>query len=953
MRINGWVMVTGFILAWAQASQAQAPRDFPEYTIKNIREVRSDFARESQYEEGIAYLRAWQSMQNDPVTHDDSARWYALKIAIVYTFFDLRQLDSVETELKPVMDIRPESFPEECLQIQNSWGVRLVYGGRYLEAKKHFEDHIALIESETLPAGPAHYCNAIHNLGVVNNQLGDADAALENFRRVEDVMREKEINDIRLSSRVQYNLASTYTSLGQYEQSIKHSRKAHELNVQQFGLDHVESAQSLNSLANHLNLSGDLEGALETYLQALGIYQRIGRTDHLMCSVTLLNTGETLNKLGCPEEGLPYVIDCIKIRRNTYGLRHADIARAYKARGTILGALGRYDEAHASMDTSLMALGYDMSSDHPYSGVEAMFHLFYTLDHRADLFYDQAIENPTEANLIFARDAYTKGIAVLNDMRVHFKGKLAKGNLNEKSYGFYEPAIDLCVRLYELNQNEEMLHQAFRWSVESKDNDFYDLIRGEDALMASGVPDSVRDAQDAFLERLAELESAWYDATQDAENIDAMDEARQNLDHEKGKFRTWLQDLETTYPVYYELLYATPKMDIDAVKRLLRKSNSQIIEYFIGDEAAFAFVVNQLGVKVARLPLADTLNAAVLRWRSNLDNPLGSDRDLLSELLWKPVTPLLTRAEHLVVIPDGVLHTVPFETLRYRDKLLLDQFSVSYESSTRMITIPVTSSVNSQWLGIAPEYNTDAGPFAMASRGLDSAAATLREAGWIRLPGAAQEVTEIGSILEGDYHVGKSATERLFRTIAGDYGIVHLSMHAWTDDAEPLLSGLIFSDDEQDSTYDGRLYAHEIFQLKLPASMIILSACNTGIGSFTRGEGIASLAKAFRFAGTQATVMSLWKVPDESTAIIMKAFYQHLKKGERKDEALRHAKLDYLDSVTEPELKRQYYWAGFVLMGDTTPIFQIGISSSLLLILGIIGCIAIGFVFMRRKTPST
>jgi CHAT domain-containing protein len=167
------------------------------------------------------------------------------------------------------------------------------------------------------------------------------------------------------------------------------------------------------------------------------------------------------------------------------------------------------------------------------------------------------------------------------------------------------------------------------------------------------------------------------------------------------------------------------------------------------------------------------------------------------------------------------------------------------------------------------------------------------------------------------------------------------------------LSGLIFSDDEQDSTYDGRLYAHEIFQLKLPASMIILSACNTGIGSFTRGEGIASLAKAFRFAGTQATVMSLWKVPDESTAIIMKAFYQHLKKGERKDEALRHAKLDYLDSVTEPELKRQYYWAGFVLMGDTTPIFQIGISSSLLLILGIIGCIAIGFVFMRRKTPST
>jgi CHAT domain-containing protein len=204
-------------------------------------------------------------------------------------------------------------------------------------------------------------------------------------------------------------------------------------------------------------------------------------------------------------------------------------------------------------------------------------------------------------------------------------------------------------------------------------------------------------------------------------------------------------------------------------------------------------------------------------------------------------------------------------------------------------------------------------------------------------------------MLDGDYRVGKSATEQLFRTLASSYGILHLSMHAWTDDAEPLLSGLIFSEDHEDSTYDGRLYAHEIFQLKLPASMVVLSGCNTGIGSFTRGEGIASLAKAFRFAGTQTTVMSLWKVPDESTAIIMKAFYQHLKNGDHKDVALKNAKLDYLASVAEPELRRPYYWAGFVLMGDTSPIFNTGISTFILVALSIFSCAAAGYVLLRRK----
>ncbi len=274
-----------------------------------------------------------------------------------------------------------------------------------------------------------------------------------------------------------------------------------------------------------------------------------------------------------------------------------------------------------------------------------------------------------------------------------------------------------------------------------------------------------------------------------------------------------------------------------------------------------------------------------------------------------------------MIIPDGVLTSVPFEILDEGSSGdVLNAYSVSYNYSSRE-EVHSTRRQNRKWLGIAPEYDFSNGGMAMASRGLDSAAVALKDVAWMKLPGAEAEVNAIGKITGGVRRIGKSATERFFQTMAGNFGILHLSMHAWTDDAEPLLSTLIFADDAADTVYDGKLYAHEIFQLDLPARLAVLSACNTGMGTFRRGEGISSLARAFMYAGTEATVMSLWKVPDQSTAQIMQAFYRHLRKGEPKDEALRNAKLDYRNMVDVPELRQPYYWAGFVLMGDTTPVY--------------------------------
>ena len=131
--------------------------------------------------------------------------------------------------------------------------------------------------------------------------------------------------------------------------------------------------------------------------------------------------------------------------------------------------------------------------------------------------------------------------------------------------------------------------------------------------------------------------------------------------------------------------------------------------------------------------------------------------------------------------------------------------------------------------------------------------------------------------------------------------------------------------------------------------MAVLSACNTGFGKLEKGEGVMSMARAFHFSGVPAVVMSLWKVPDRSTKEIMLHFYKYLKEGNSKSVALQKAKLDYLSSTDDMALRHPYYWAGFVINGNTEPLDLKG--SNLTRLMGVIALLVvfIGVWFLWRN----
>ena len=124
-----------------------------------------------------------------------------------------------------------------------------------------------------------------------------------------------------------------------------------------------------------------------------------------------------------------------------------------------------------------------------------------------------------------------------------------------------------------------------------------------------------------------------------------------------------------------------------------------------------------------------------------------------------------------------------------------------------------------------------------------------------------------------------------------------------------------------DTTEDNKLYAYEVYNLKLNAQMAVLSSCSSGFGKMQKGEGMMSLARGFIYAGCPSIIMTLWQVADQSSSELMTSFYKYLKKGKSKQEAMRLAKIEYLESADDIT-SNPYFWSGFVVLGDSSPIYH-------------------------------
>ncbi len=302
----------------------------------------------------------------------------------------------------------------------------------------------------------------------------------------------------------------------------------------------------------------------------------------------------------------------------------------------------------------------------------------------------------------------------------------------------------------------------------------------------------------------------------------------------------------------------------------------------------------------------------------------------LYQILVKPVEDQLKNK--VIIIPDGILGYIPFQALlKEKPSVAYRYHSHHYFGNDHRISYSYSATLlkemrDKQHKNPAPKSLLAVAPYydgteylldslyneEMKALGIDKSLAT-RE-GFESLQHSGLEAKSVSEIWDGDILINEKATEQNFTDMAGQYRQPHMATHGKANDRVAEYAFLAFSE-IPDSTENELLYVKDIYNLSLNADLVVLSACETGIGELQRGEGIVSLARAFAYAGAKSIFTTLWSVNDAKTKDLMLNFHNHLKDGDEKDVALWKAQQQFLQRH-KGQAAHPFYWAAFVGVGD-------------------------------------
>jgi CHAT domain-containing protein len=360
---------------------------------------------------------------------------------------------------------------------------------------------------------------------------------------------------------------------------------------------------------------------------------------------------------------------------------------------------------------------------------------------------------------------------------------------------------------------------------------------------------------------------------------------------------------------------APEPVDLGQLQRELRPSEL-FVEYVLDSPHSYALALTRNTVHRYTLLSSDELEQGATKYRSEIlqqKTDLALAQQLFNELLGG--IPEFKEKQALIVVPDGKLHLLPFSALVNNGQYILTSHLVSVAPSGTVLHMlehraEQIEKANLPYVGVAA-WTTNSPPSTLLARIHRAVYGPVRRE-LVALPESRREVEAIAADLPKPSTIllGANATETNFEQLPlGQYSVIHLALHGYVDPEIPDRSALVFAPQQQ-STDDGLLKIREIRNLHLNASLVTLSACNTGVGPVGE-EGVANIVNAFIEAGSQSVVSTLWELEDHATAHLMAVFYDHLGHHEEKAESLRQAQLEMLKSGVPP-----YYWAAFVLAGD-------------------------------------
>ena len=773
------------------------------------------------------------------------------------------------------------------------------------------------------------------------------------------------------------NLADLYKSLGDYGRAEPLLKRSLAIWEKALGLEHPRVATGLNNLAALYYSLGDYAKAEPLYKRSLAINEKALGLEHPYVAGGLNNLALLYEALGDNARAEPLLKRSLAIREKALGPEHPDVALSLNNLAMLYQFLGDYTRAEPLYKRALAIWEKALGPDHPSvaAGLDNLAFL-YLADGRTgealDIFKKQdgpagigacylAKSNYRKAEKEFQRSLRRtqkkgrkkyiitdhiglglsyEGLGEPEMARRHFKKAIelieaqwqTLGLSARKTFlagkvgaGFSRlDAYEGMVRAIIKEKKRGYQKEALLYAEKVKSRTLLEMLA---ARGARGVGKKDREvlARDrrfqqeisTLRKRLSILANLGHKAPEgEKERVEqGLNKTLQNYERFINEVK--LEDTELASLITVE---ATP---VEKIQSLLDPSTT-VLEYFTTKDKTYAWLITRDDVRMYELnlgkkPLLAMVNELLLpniSNRSRRPEPLitlstgklqtektgKQEREKNRQRFLKATRKFYRsilgpledgiRTDRLIVVPHGALHKVPFAALNDGKKFLVDKYALSVVPSSTVIEY------------VVKKRNRNRGRFLAFAN---------PETEYIPLGFAELEVSGISGLFsKKEIYFRGEATEGRAKGRTNSPDIIHFACHGEFNDKQPMQSGLLLS---KDADNDGYLQVHEIFGLELGnANLVVLSACETAVSKIYGGDDLVGLSRGFIYAGTPSLLATLWEVDDQSTAILMKKFYENWqKKGMTKPEALRQAQTA-LKSMSQ--YRHPYYWAPFIMIGD-------------------------------------
>lgn len=492
-----------------------------------------------------------------------------------------------------------------------------------------------------------------------------------------------------------------------------------------------------------------------------------------------------------------------------------------------------------------------------------------------------------------AVESYRNSISIIEKIR----GNLTIDEFKSIYFDNKREVYDRLLRIL-LKMNKPV--ESFQVSEQARARAFYDILANKKIDFKGSLPGdliSLEQAKRIEIQKLYKLLQKGDVSTfgESESRASGLRQLREALVSAQSEYEDIIQKIKLHSPAYAEMVSAQPVNPSDL--RSVLDDNSAVLAYWISSNELIIWFITRSDIICREIPVNDQYLGSIIekaRMAIESDSPvneLKAPLKLLYSMLIAPVESNLGHFRNLIIIPNGSLHFLPFQALvDNREDYLVQNHNIIYEPSASVFMICENrkGSAGSRFMGMA--------------------LSDLQIEGKAGLPGTDEELRKILPLFPDNLSAfGKQGTETFVKKNAGNFNFIHFATHGSYNYDQPLYSYLLFPASDED---DGRLNVYEVFGLNLKASLVTLSACETGLGNLSRGDEIVGLSRAFLFAGSSSVIVSLWAVADYPTSILMASFYKNLK-DHNLQEALSMAQRDLIKTYPEP-----IYWSPFILIGN-------------------------------------